>query len=83
MLCYYRAVAYTSQNYVTITSVWQKSVSGMAETSECQLSEIYFKLEAKAKAHYLEKITCIRNEDPFVLRKTDFSKDVSLLPSLR
>ena len=25
----------------------------------------------------------IRNEDPYALRKTNFSKDVSLLPSLR
>ena len=55
----------------------------MAKTCECPLSEISCKLEPKAKARYLEKIACIRNEDPFVLRKADFTKDVSLLPSLR
>ena len=57
----------------------------MAKISEFPLSERCCKLEPKAKACYLEKIacTCIRNEDPFVLRKADFTKDVSLLPSLR
>ena len=61
----------------------KKNVSGMAKTSECHLSEIYYKLEPKAKEHYVEKITFIRSEDPYILRKADFYKDISVLPSLR
>ena len=34
----------------------KKNVSGMAKTSEHHLSEVYYKLEPKAKERYLEKI---------------------------
>ena len=61
----------------------KKNVSGMAKTSERHLSEVYHKLEPKAKERYLEKIAYIRSEDPYTLRKADFSKDISVLPSLR
>ena len=68
----YRAVATTSKIDVTNTSVWQRNVSGMAKTSECHLSEVYYKLEPKAKERCLEKIAYIRSEDPHTLRKADF-----------
>ena len=48
-----------------------------------QVSDVYYKLDAKNKARYHEKIAVIGNEDPYALNKSDFSKDVSLLPSLR
>ena len=50
----------------------KKNVSGMAKTSERHLSEVYHKLEPKAKERYLEKIAYIRSEDPYTLRKADF-----------
>ena len=59
----------------------KKNVSGMAKTSEHHLSEVYYKLEPKSKERYLEKIAYIRSEDPYTLRKADFSKDISVLPS--
>ena len=47
------------------------------------LSDVYYKLEAKSKARYHEKIAMIRNDNPYALNKFEFSKDVSPLPSLR
>ena len=48
-----------------------------------QLSDFYFKLEPKSKARYIEKISHINKEDPYALKKSDFCKDLSLLPALR
>ena len=48
-----------------------------------EFSNVYYKLEPKSKARYHEKIAMIRNEDPYALNKSEFSKDVSLLPSLK
>ena len=48
-----------------------------------QLSDFYFKLEPESKAHYIEKIGHINKEDHYALKKSDFCKDVSLLPALR
>ncbi len=47
-----------------------------------QLSDYYYKLDSKLKARYLEKISYIRQEDPYVLKRTEFTRDVSHLPSL-
>ena len=56
----------------------------MAQFAEqSQLSDVFYKLDAKHKARYHEKISMIRNEDPYSLKKSDLSKDTSLLPSLR
>ena len=73
----YRALALTSRNYVTFTSVWQKSMA------QLQLSDYYYKLDAKLKTRYLEKISLIKQEDPYALKKkNEFCRDVSRLPSL-
>ena len=47
------------------------------------LSDNYYRLEAKMKAHYLRKLACIRNEDPYVLKTSDLCNDVSRLPAIR
>jgi len=41
--------------------------------AQLQLSNVYYKLEPRNKARYHEKITMIRNEDPYALKKTEFS----------
>ena len=50
---------------------------------QVHFSDVYYQLDSKNKARYHEKIAMTRNEDPYALKKTDFSKDVSLLPSLK
>ena len=47
------------------------------------LSDYYYKLEAKMKARYLDKLALIRHEDPYALKTSDLCKDVSRLPALR
>ena len=47
------------------------------------MSEVYYKLETKSKAHYHEEMAMIQNEDPHTLNKSKFSKDSLLLPLLR
>ena len=47
-----------------------------------QLSNLYYKLDAKLKARYAEKVSFIKGEDPYALNKAKFSRDVSHLPSL-
>ena len=61
----------------------KKLISDMAKVDERLLSDVYSNLEPNAKARYLEKIALIRSEDPYLLRKAEFSKDMSILPSLR
>ena len=51
--------------------------------SQPQLSDVFYKLESKSKQRYLDKIALINNEDPFKIKKADFSLENSLLPSLR
>ena len=46
-------------------------------------SDIFFTLDVKCKARYQEKVSYIDNEDPYLLKKEDFSDNVSLLPDLR
>jgi len=45
-------------------------------------SSYYYKLDAKVKARYLEKVSFIKQEDPYALKKADFCCDASQLPSL-
>ena len=46
-------------------------------------SSYYYKPDAKLKARYLEKVSFIkRQEDPYALKKADFCRDASQLPSL-
>ena len=45
-------------------------------------SSYYYKLDAELKARYLEKISFIKREDTYALKKSDLSRDVSLLPRL-
>ena len=81
----YRALAFTSQNDVTFTSVWQKARLARRElvrmAQQQPWSSYYYKLDAKLKARYVEKISLIKQEDPYTLKKTDFCPDLALLPS--
>ena len=45
-------------------------------------SDYYYKLDAKLKARYAEKLSFINHEDPYALNKAEFCRDVSHLPSL-
>ena len=45
-------------------------------------SDYHYRLEAKMKACYLQKLAYIKNKDPSVLTTSDLWKDVSLLPAL-
>ena len=47
------------------------------------LSEYYNGLEASVKTRYLQKISHIRGDDPYTLKKTDFCENVASLPDLR
>ena len=46
------------------------------------LSDYFYKLDAKLKVRYQEKISLIKREDPYALKKAEFCQDVSDLPSL-
>ncbi len=46
-------------------------------------SEYYYKLDAALKARYDEKISHIKSEDPYTLKKAELNRDVANLPSLR
>ena len=88
IIAYNRALAITSRNDVTFTSVWQKArcksmliCDRMAQ--QLQLSSYYYKLDAKLKARYLEKVSLIKEEDPYALKKADLRCDANNLPSLR
>lgn len=45
-------------------------------------SDYYYKLDGKLKARYLEKVSFIKKEDPYTLKKAELFRDVSHLPSL-
>ena len=45
-------------------------------------SSYYYELDAKLKARYLEKVSLIKQEDPYVLKKAAFCRDTTHLPSL-
>jgi len=53
----------------------------MEQPAAC--SDYFYKLDAKLKARYLEKIACIRKEDPYALKRDAFCRDPSRLPALR
>lgn len=73
-----------SRNNATPTSLWQNQYANDSEIVTMEpLSDFYRKLEPKMKAHYLEKITHIRKDNPYPLKRSDLCKDVSLLPALR
>ena len=67
----------TSCNTATPISLWQKRAVESVNLE--QLSDFYFKLEPKVKTRYLEKITHIRKDDPYALKRSDFCQDESLL----
>ena len=46
------------------------------------LSDVYYAPVPKMKERYLDKIARIKNEDPYTLKKADFSQYVSCLPAL-
>ena len=73
----------TSRNTATPIYVWQKRAVESTSVNMEQLSDFYFKLEPKVKTRYLEKITHIRKDDPYALKRSDFCQDESLLPALR
>ena len=50
--------------------------------AQLQLSDLYYKLDAKLKAWYTEKDSFIKGEDPYAMNKAEFSQDMSHLPSL-
>jgi len=52
----------------------------MEQPAAC--SDYFYKLDAKLKARYLEKIACIRKEDPYALKRDAFCRDPSRLPHL-
>ena len=68
-------------NYV-IALPYGKSEIIMAQL-QLLLSDEFYKLEPKVKARYQEKIAIIENQDPYTIKKSELSKDVSFLPSLR
>ena len=57
-----------------------RSHRGMAQPQPW--SSYYYKLDAKLKARYLEKVSLIKQEDPYALKKADFCRDTTHLPSL-
>ena len=54
----------------------------MEQPVPIRLLDYYYKLEAKVKVRYLENLSYILNEYPYIL-KNNFFKDVSHLPALR
>ena len=56
------------------------NLQGMAQPQPW--SSYYYKLDAKLKARYLEKVSLIKQEDPYALKKADFCRDTTHLPSL-
>lgn len=79
----YRAVALMSRNNATPTSLWQNEYANDSESVTMEpLSDFYRKLEPKMKAPYLEKITHIRKDNPYPLKRSDLCKDGSLLSFL-
>ena len=46
------------------------------------LSDVFYKLSPKMKERYLDKIARIKNDDPYMLEKADFCRDISRLPAL-
>ena len=56
-----------------------KYTCGMAQR---QLSDYYYELDTEIKAQYLEKISLIKQEDPYVLQRAEFCRDTSHWPSL-
>ena len=57
----------------------KRSTSTMAHEL---LSDVFYKLSPKMKERYLDKIACIKNDDPYMLEKADFCRDISRLPAL-
>ena len=45
-------------------------------------SDYFYTLGNKTKARYIEKLTTIRNIDPYIIRKNEFIMDVAQLPTL-
>jgi hypothetical protein len=43
-------------------------------------SEYFYKLDAKSRVRYEEKVSCIAKEDPYLLKGNDFTDNASLLP---
>ena len=82
----YRALAITSRNDVTFTSVWQKRafriITNLQMAQQQPFSSYYYKLDAQLKARYLEKVSLIKQEDPYALKKADFCRNTTHLPSL-
>ena len=64
--------------------IWKKVARIAREewhSRSCPIRIIY-KLDAKKKAQYAEKVSIIKGEDPYALNKAEFSRDTSHLPSL-
>ena len=78
----YRALASTSWNrhfYFRMEKGACGTTRGMAQQP---WSSYYYKLDAKLKARCQEKVTLIKQEDPYALKKADFCRDTAHLPSL-
>ena len=45
-------------------------------------SEYFYKLDAKSRVRYEEKVSCIAKEDHYLLKGNDFTDNASLLPDL-
>ena len=71
-----RAVALTSR----VLPRGKRSTSTMAHEL---LLNIFYTLSPKMKERYLDTIACIKNDDPYMLEKADFWRDISRLPALR
>jgi len=46
-------------------------------------SNCFYSLKKDEQQRYLVKLTLVGGMDPYTISDTDFSQDVSLLPSLR
>ena len=51
-------------------------------TQAAPYSDYFYRLDGKMKARYCDKIACIRNEDPYTMKKNEFTKDMAQLPTL-
>ena len=45
-------------------------------------SEYFYKLDAKNKVHYEEKVSFIAKEDPYLLKGSNLTDNASSLPDL-
>ena len=47
-----------------------------------QASDYFYSLDSVNKKRYSDKISSIKSEDPYAIKKNEFIKDVTCLPTL-